>query len=267
VAIRRIDRGKNHSYLIDNQPAIGVTTALSKGLPKPALPYWSAKRVAEHVVDMEPGALTKMLEDYGRNGTTALLKGVPWAERDAAAGKGTEVHKLAEKLIHGEQVDVPEYIAGHVASAVKFMDDWRPRPLLVEPVIASRRWLYAGTADLVAELPDGRRVLFDYKTSRSGIWPETALQLAAYRYADCYLAEDPRDSDIEIPMAEVGITECAAVWVRADGYDVLPLDTGLDVHQAFLHVAYVARVADLMKRWVGPVMYPSTAITEGLTNV
>jgi hypothetical protein len=253
VSIRRINRGKNHTYEIDGQPAMGVTTALSKGMPKPALPYWSAKRVAEYVANLEPDDFDS-LRRLGNYGMVALLKGIPWAERDAAAGRGTEVHKIADELSHGRQVEVPEPLSGYVDSAVQFLDEWKPVPLLTEVTVASRRWMYAGTFDLAAELPDGRRVLFDYKTSQSGIWPETAMQLAAYRYADCYLAPD---GQTEIPMSEIGITECKAVWIRADGYDVIPVDTSDTVFKAFLHVAYVARVSDLMKPWVGAAEHAS----------
>lgn len=253
MTIRRVDRGKNHSYLIDNVKALGVTTALSKGMPKPALPYWSAKAVAEYVADLGPAAYTELLSNFGRNAAVNLLKGIPWSQRDQAAARGTDVHDIAEQLISGAHVDVPDHLDGYVQSAVSFMDQWKPVPLLTERVIGSYRWMYAGTFDLIAELPDGRRVLFDYKTSKSGIFPETALQLAAYRHADVYVAED----GTEIPMSEVGITDTMAVWLRPDGYDVIPLDSDEIVFKAFLHVAYVARVADEMKAWVSPAVFPS----------
>lgn len=252
MTIRRVDRGKNHSYLIDNVKALGVTTALSKGMPKPALPYWSARTVAEYVADMGIAGYDALLTTHGRDAAVNLLKGVPWSQRDQAAARGTDVHDIAEQLIGGAQVEIPEHLDGYVQSAVKFMDDWKPRPLLVERVIGSYQWMYAGTLDLVGELPDGRRVLFDYKTSKSGIFPETALQLAAYRYADVYQAAD----GTEIPMSEVGITECKAVWLRPDGYDVIPLVADENTFKAFLHVAYVARIADEMKEWVGAAVFP-----------
>lgn len=252
MTIRRVERGRNHSYLIDGAKALGVTTALSKGMPKPALPYWSARTVAEYVADMGSTSFAELLDHHGRDATVSLLKSVPWSQRDKAAAQGTEVHGFAERLIHGEQVDVPEHLDGYVGSAVKFMDEWKPAPLLVERVVASYRWMYAGTFDLIAELPDGRRVLFDYKTSKSGIFPETALQLAAYRFADVYQA----DGGTEVQMSEVGITDTMAVWVRPDGYDVIPVAGDETAFKAFLHVAYVARIADDMKDWVRPAVFP-----------
>lgn len=252
--IKRVQRGRNHTYVIDDIKTIGVTTALSKGMPKPALPYWAAKTVAQTVADMDAADLDR-LRHLGRESMIGALKAAPWQQRDDAAKRGTEVHTIAEALVLGKQVQVPQELAGHVDSAVKFMDQWQVRPVLIERTVGSYRYGYAGTFDLIADLPDGRRVLFDYKTSQSGIWPETALQLAAYRYADAYVADDVDKT--EVLMSEVGIDECKAVWVRADGYDVIPLDTSREVFRSFLHVLAVARTADVMAAWVQPAEYPA----------
>ena len=250
--IRRINAGKNHYYKIDGHKADGVTTLLGKGMPKPALAYWSARCVAEFVADATEDHLWA-LKQSGRNSFVDHLKKVPWDQRDQAAVRGTDVHALAEQLIHGAEVSVPDHLAGHVESAVRFMDEWRVTPVLVERVVGCRKWLYAGTFDLIADLPDGRRVLFDYKTSRSGIFAETAMQLAAYRWADCYVGTDDQT---EVPMGEVGIDESKAVWLRADGYDVIPLNTDLQVFNTFLHVAHVARSIEPMKSWLSAAEMP-----------
>jgi hypothetical protein len=258
VSIKRIQRGRNHAYTINGHKAVGVTTALSKGLPKPALMYWAARCVAEEAVEllnMSSEALSDWLalEDLEAPADlTNYLKKAPTRKRDDAAARGTKVHKIAEQLIFGDGADVPIDLIGHVESCVRFMDDWKVRPLLVEHTIGSYTWGYAGTFDLIAELPDGRRVLFDYKTGASGIWADTALQLAAYRYADAYVAPD----GTEVPMKEVGVTEAKAVWVRADGYDVIPLATDGTVFKSFLHVLQVAKVMDAMEAWKGEAETP-----------
>jgi hypothetical protein len=251
MGIRRINRGRNHSYTINDEKAYGVTTAISNGLPKPGLPYWSARVVAEIVADMDPDELDRMRLD--RNSMVAILKQAPWKIRDQAAIRGTKVHSLAEKLVHGTAVDVPEELVGHVESCAKFMDSWELRPLLVERTVASYQYNYAGTLDLVAEVPDGRRILWDYKTSRSGIFADTALQLAAYMYADVYLAE----GGVEIPMREVGITDVKAVHIRADGFDVIPLKADDAVFKAFLAVLTVARAREQMDEWKGESEMPT----------
>ncbi len=243
--IRRVNVGRNHTYTLDGVKADGVTTLIGKGLPKPALPNWSARCVAEYVADADEATLAA-LRALGREPMVKALKEVPWAQRDAAAARGTEVHTLAERLIMGEEVDVPEELAGHVKAAVDFMDDWKVRPIITEAVVGNRRWRYAGTFDLVADVPGRGRAIIDYKTSRSGIFPETALQLAAYRHADSFLS-----MGVELPMAELQIDCGLAVWLRADGYDVIPLNCDDSVFQSFLYVAQVARVADRMREWVG----------------
>lgn len=257
MSIRRIQQRQNHAYTINGNRAVGVTTAIGKGFPKPALMYWAAKCVAveaAELLEMNEIAFAEWISEHniGADQLIDYLRKAPVRQRDTAAVRGTKVHKIAEKLIFGEGADIPEDLKGHVESCVKFMDEWKVRPLLVENTIGSYRWGYAGTFDLIAELPDQRRVLFDYKTGRSGIWPDTALQLAAYRYADAYVAKD----GTEIPMKEVGITEAKAVWIRADGYDVIPLLTDGTVFKAFLHVLQVAKNVDLMEAWKGDAELP-----------
>jgi hypothetical protein len=254
VPITRIQRGRNHAYTINGHTAVGVTTALSKGLPKPALVPWGARCVAEEAAPLITGsqeAIAEYLMMHNLKTDLSLieyLKKAPNRIRDGAALRGSKVHKIAESLVFGvDDMEIPEELKGHVESCVKFIKDWQIRPLLVENTIGSYRWGYAGTFDLIAELPDGRRVLFDYKTGTSGIWPETALQLAAYRYADAYVAQD----GTEIPMREVGVTEAKAVWIRADGYDVIPLNTDGGVFKVFLHVLQVAKAVDVMPAWKG----------------
>lgn len=253
MSIRRIQRGRNHGYTINGEKAWGVTTAMSKGLPKPALMYWAAKCVAQEAASLIGIHSDQLSEELLARGTDTdhlvdYLKKAPIRMRDDAAVRGTKVHHYAEQIMRGaDTVEVPDELVGHVESAIKFMDEWRVRPLLIERTVGSYQWGYAGTFDLIGELPDGRRVLFDYKTGASGIWPDTALQLAAYRHADAYVAED----GTEIPLKEVGVTEAKAVWVRADGYDVIPLDTGPYVFKVFLHMLQVAKAADVMDTWRG----------------
>jgi hypothetical protein len=236
MTIRRINRGRGHSYEIDGRKADGVTTLIGDGMPKPALINWAANTTAAYAVDHwdELAEATPSIR-------LETLKKARYSELDLAGKRGTEVHDLAEKLAHDQEVDVPDELAGYVESAVRFLDEWKPETLLTETVVASRKWGYAGTFDLLMRLPDGRTVLADWKTTRSGIWGETALQLGAYANADVHLA-----SDGEHPMDDLGIDTGMAVWIRADGYDVyeVDLEQGFKV---FTHVMWVARQAKGMK--------------------
>lgn len=250
MAIQRINSGKGHWYKVDGEKYDGVTRLIKDGLPSPALMSWAAKVVAEHVADNIDAVIG--MRGMGRDSIVAALKGAPWTQSREAAAKGTEVHALAQRLTHGEEVEIPEHLTGYVESCVAFLDTWKVRSLLTEAPVANRQWKYAGTLDLVAEHvhPSGLEIgtaIFDWKTSGSGVYPEAAYQLAAYRFAEAYL-----DSDgIEKPMADLGITCGYAVWLRPDDYDVIPVQCDDKVFRAFNHIAYVARAARGNKSLIG----------------
>lgn len=232
---------RGHYYMLDGRKADGVTTLISGGMPKPGLVAWSARSVAEYVAD-NPDDVEAM-RGWDRQRMIDALKETPFRERDTAASRGTEVHALAERLVRGETVEPPEEIRGHVEACARFLDDWRVTPLAIEAPVGNRTWNYAGTVDLVAQLPDGRHLICDYKTSRSGIWGETGLQLAAYANAEFYLDQD----GAEQPMANLGITGGLAVHLRADGYDAHDIRVDDAAFRNFLHVAWVARMARTLK--------------------
>lgn len=261
--IRRVDRvyrgSPTHHYLLDGQRADGVTTLLGKGLPKPALLPWGIRSVAEYAADHLD--LLVQMQPMGRNAIVDALKQSPYTDRDLAAKRGTEVHALAERLIKGEAVEVPDELAGHVESYLRFLDEWKPEPVLVEAVVGNRRWNYCGTADLLAKYPHSDLPIWgDIKTTRSGIFGETALQLAAYRAAEVYLDGngDEQPMDGLGPVAPIGY----GIWVRADGYDVVELPIDEDAFKVFCHVAYVARQTDRIKKWSGEPL-PRPALVDG----
>lgn len=249
TGIRKIKAGGGHYYTVDGVKFDGVTTALDDGLSKKGLINWAGSATAGYAVDhwdelseMKPSARLKTLEKSR------------YADRDAAANRGTEVHSLAEQLMLGKEIEVPEPLAGHVESYIKFLDEWHPQPVVTEAVVANRRWQYSGTFDMVVDLPNGERPIMDIKTSRSGIFGETALQVCAYANAEVYVW-----NDAELPVANLGITGGYAVWVRADGYDVHPLDIGPDTYKFFLHVLTVARRSRTMRDLVSPAVSPGAA--------
>jgi hypothetical protein len=246
-----------HRYKLDGKWVPGVTTLIGAGLPKPALMYWSAKSVAQWVADHpeDVDALRRM----GRGPMVQALKEVPWQKRDDAAVRGTDIHALAEQLIHGAEVNVPEHIGGYVEACVDFLDTWKVTPLVVERPIANRAHWWAGTPDLFGLLPDGRTVLFDWKTGDSGIWPETAFQLAAYSHGEFYLADDGTEQPV--PKADF----CAAVWLQPGEYQVIPLKADDDTYNEFRYIARVAKAAKTAKGsktsqgYVGfPMLAPGT---------
>ncbi|NUR08981.1 MAG: hypothetical protein HOQ45_18490 [Nocardioidaceae bacterium] len=255
----RVETKKGHYYTLDGRRVSGVTTLINAGLPKPNLLNWYAKSVAEFV-QANPGHV-----DVLRQGDPAAmvkeLTGVPTRVRDNAATRGTDVHKYAQQLVDGAAVDMPDAIAGYVEACVAFLDRWQLAPVLTETTVASREWQYAGTFDCVGDLPDGRRVIVDWKTGRSGIWGETALQLAAYANAEFYVDTD----GLEAPVVDLGITDGMAVHLRPDGYSVHHIEISGPVFRLFQHVAHVARAAKSLRAdYVSePLPHPNWAVSEG----
>jgi hypothetical protein len=244
---RRVEgRGGGHWYRLDGEKVDGVTTVLNQGIPKAALVPWAAKVCAETVVD-KWDALADMQPDERID----FIKGAPSRDRDRGARRGTEVHGYAEQIIDGVEVDVPDELLGHVDAYIAFLKDWNVQPILVEFVCGNRTHRWMGTGDLVADLADGFRWLLDIKTTRSGIFAETALQLAAYRNAEFYLDSYSR----EHPMPAV--QKVGAIWVRGDGYDLIPVDAGPDTYKVFRHAQQIARFqTTTSKTVIGEAIHP-----------
>jgi hypothetical protein len=250
--VRRVNRGRGHSYVDANGAKVpGVTTIMGNGVPKPALINWAANTTAGYAID-HWDELTEMSPSV----RLAKLKEARYADRDAAANRGTAVHALAEKLVHGEEVTVPDELAGHVESYVRFLDEWDVQPVLTEFVVVSHKRGYAGTGDLIADLVDpdrpGERVrwLLDVKTSRSGVYGETALQLAGYRYADFFLNGAGHEETVPV------VQRTGVIHVRADGYDLVPVEAGPDQFRALLYVQQVANFCAESRDLVGDALLP-----------
>jgi hypothetical protein len=242
---KRIDIGRGHWYKLDGEKVDGVTTVISNGIPKPALMPWAAREVATYAADN-----LELLEQLDRDARIDLLKCAHYRDRDKAARRGTEVHALAERLIKDEEVDVPDELVGHVDSYLKFLDEFNPKPVLVEAVVGNRTHKWMGTIDLYCEMRD-ELWLLDIKTTRSGIYGEVALQLAAYANAEFYIAAD--GTETPMPFVE----RCGAIWVRADGYDLVPVVAGPDTYRTFRYAQQVAKwQTELSKSAVLDVISP-----------
>lgn len=265
--VRRINRGRGHSYVDANGLVVPGVTTILKALPKDALINWAGNATAEAALNrwdelaaMPPAERLKTLAK------------ARYDDRDAGANRGTEVHRLAQRLVRDERVAVPPEVEGHVHAYVKFLDEFDVQPILVEATVMSHQHGYAGTLDLIADLLDpddpepdpalrGRlRWLLDLKTSRSGVFGETALQLAGYRYADCWVDEH----GIEQPLPEVERT--GAVHVRRDGYDLLPVEADRAQHRTLLYVQQVHRWDQTSRDLVGDRVAPPATSTLRLVR-
>jgi hypothetical protein len=239
--------GRGHGYKdASGRKVPGVTTILSKGLPKPALVNWAARTAAEYAVDN-----WAMLDDLPISERLTLIKDAPNATKNAAALRGTKLHDAAQTLIETGTANVEPEQVPLVESYAQFLSDWDVQPEYVECSVYNVTHGYAGTLDLIARLRDGRRWLLDIKTSK-GVFGDMALQLAAYRHCEFLHDDDSEGDDIAMPQVDaVGI-----IHVRADGYDLVPLTAGAAEFRSFLYVAQVAATADRLRELVHAPLTP-----------
>ncbi len=243
----RRNYGREHGYKdAQGQNVPGVTTILSKGLPKPALVNWAARTAAEYAVDN-----WDTLADLKPSERLKEISGAPNASKNAAALRGTKLHNAAEELIASGTVDVEPDQVPLVESYARWLDRWDVQVEFVESAVYSVTHGYAGTLDLIATLCDGRRWLLDLKTSK-GVFGDMALQLAAYRHAEFLHDDDTEGADIAMPQVDaVGIAH-----VRADDTDLVPLTAGPAEFRAFLYIAQVAATSDRLRELVHAPLTP-----------
>jgi hypothetical protein len=242
-----------------------VTTIISGGVPKPALLPWGIKSVAEGACDLAdelPGLVAK-----DRDAAVRMLKGIPWASRDKAADIGTLVHAAIEADRLGQPwPPVPEVAQARMDAFARFVADHQPEYQATEASVYSRRWHYAGTLDAIVKL-DGRTLLLDAKTGK-GVYPEVALQLAAYRYAE-FIGSPDGDEEPMVP-----VDGCAVLHLppEGDSYELIDVRADEQVFQSFLYALEVFRWQEEHSKTVllGPLKVggsePERAFREAVTG-
>ena len=224
-----------HHYTLDGISIPGVTTIIGRGLPKPGLPYWSARQVAEAAVDMADDMQWRVEHD-GPQAVVDVLRRAPWRTRDKAGKRGTAVHEIAEKVVTGAVVTVPQHLAHRVQGLVDVLDELGIDPKLTEVKLYSRSEWYAGTADLIGVI-DGETWLLDHKTSTS-VHGSYALQCAAYARAEVFI--DPTGAEHPMPHIDhIGVIHITEQGARLHRFP--PID---EAFEAFLAVK---RISDLTK--------------------
>jgi hypothetical protein len=104
------------------------------------------------------------------------------------ANLGTALHAITEQIdlglkpaiLPGLQADIDAYVAGIAAYGIKMHDEF------IEVLLINDELEYAGTADRIVTLMDGRLVIFDLKTGTdlSYSYGNIAVQLAMYANAE-----------------------------------------------------------------------------------
>ena len=242
---------------------VSVTTAL-QSLPKPWLVPWAARVVAETAV-YKRELLDRLVADDPEE-AVRWLKGAHNTSRDTAARTGSTLHEIAELDALGETGEADTQVARLSAEGQlkarqlrDFFSRIPHRLADVETVIYNDRHRYAGTLDFLVEFTDPQvtmmmpfppgLVVMDLKTGK-GVYPEYALQLAAYRGAQYQV-----DLDRGIRREMSPTVGACVLHVTTSSWALIPTITDADVFNAFLSVLELAKSLPLNDAWMGsPVL-------------
>lgn len=253
--VNTISRGGSRLYVHPEtaEKVPGVTSILNM-LPKEFLKFWAAKVVAETAVENLGEVVGISMRDKGA--AVDFLKRAPQRFTSNAADNGTNVHDLFERMARGEDPGrVHPDLEPYVAIFLGFVEAFKPEFLHLEQTVWSDTHGYAGSFDFMAYVTDpktGERLLAigDWKTTRSGVHEEVAMQLSAYAHADYIVLPD--GSKIEIPKVDVGLV----VHARPEGGQVVPARIDDDVFETFLTLKKVYEYEKAGKKTVLGVPVP-----------
>ena len=242
--------GSKRFYTWRNERYWSVTTIL-QAVPKYALVPWTAKSVAEYACDNIEVVKT-LVEAGDRDAAIDMLKRAGDRFRDKKAELGSSVHLAAEAYALGKpQPPWPLEIRAHMEQFAAFLDEYRPEILMTEASVYNRTERYAGTLDMIARFANPKRKLIvDVKTGKN-VYPEVALQLAMYRYAE--FIGLPDGSQRAMPAVD----GAAVLHLGAEGYDLREVDADDNIWRSALYVREVFRFQnETAKHVLGPTIKP-----------
>jgi hypothetical protein len=226
-----LSRTAGHIYSFNSgsevfAPLPSVTTVIGVIDKSGPLLGW-AKREVSNAALRNLDVLSKMVVTAGPESAARWLATIPGYQRDSAADIGTRIHRLVEQLARGTEPEVTAEEAPFVDGYRRFLAAYQPRFLALEEMVASLRHRYAGTLDAIAVI-GGETWILDVKTG-SGIYPETALQLAGYANAD-FIGRPGTPRRFRLPRA----TRFGVIHVRPEGARLVEYHVGRDTYAAFL---------------------------------
>lgn len=200
-----------------------VTSITKTAMPTPALTRWREKRImeiaADNRKDMALWTKAKSLD--------FLRDEIEPKNREAAAERGSNVHRWIEQYIKGEDFSVITEEEGlYVQSFRQFVYEQRPEFIESEVCVYSERFGYAGRADSFLRV-NGEIGILDFKTGKR-LYPEVALQDSAYANADFIGRDDGRRDPV--PKATGGY----ALRLSEEGYEFRRLTMNEDTFETFL---------------------------------
>jgi hypothetical protein len=224
-------RSPAHDYWFNGEGPLPGATRPAGELSKDAVINW-AKTEAARCAIQNLDIVADLVKRGGEEAAIKWIAALPDYKRDNAATLGSSVHTMAEQIARGGEVTIGDTERPYIEAYQAFIEAEKPTSVKVERMVFNFEVGYAGTLDMLCRLKDpktGRTVLtlLDLKTGASagGVWPETRLQLAAYRYAEFVgVVGNPRR--FAMPKVE----RVAVLWIRPDkvaqGYRLIdyPID-------------------------------------------
>lgn len=212
-----------HRYKIDGEWVVGVTTALN-GIPK-NLTRWAAREVADYAI-RNLRTVSQVSESAGYGPAMDMLTAIPNQRRDDAAIRGTDVHKLAEQYIRGDEIDVSDDLLPYVQGFAEYITDYEPESIHDEVVVGNREHAFAGRLDSVQRAAKFGTALIDYKTSNR-IYGNHALQCVAYCRTNLALIDGETVPFEQIDTAYI-------LHIQPGTYDLIPVTVNDWAFDSFL---------------------------------
>lgn len=214
-----------------------VTTILGAAVAKPGLVDWSGRTAADYAVEHHHVIGEMLARDGGADDARVLIAQTARRVRDEAADLGKAFHAVAEAMVKGQPVTLPDEMAQavqpYLATFDRFLVEMKPDFAWSEATVYNPRHRYAGTCDAGLRLAcRGRRFdLADWKTGRTVRWPEPKLQVAGYGMATLMGLRDAAHTTTPMPAVDGHVI----IHIRPDGYRVVPVDVTPRRKAAFLH--------------------------------
>lgn len=164
---------------------------------------------------------------------------------------GTQVHEQVATILTGGHPEPTEETAPYIYAYSAFLAKERPEYLAVEQRVIHSTAAYGGTLDFIARLPRFPKhiVLGDIKTGK----PKEShrLQLAGYMAAEGFGGEIDGYHrywyDDDQPLAAIPkITKAALLYLRPEGYELVPVDVTSD---DIAHFLYLVGVYHSLRKW------------------
>ena len=186
--ITKTRRGRGHSYVTSQGERVPSVTTILGVVNKPGLPNWASRMAAADAIKQVKDAFKageqlsiaqlNMFEEHARKEHLRV--------RDDAASIGIAIHSVVEARLEGRIVEpsreVPEFVVRNVDDF--FTESLESFEVAYREEVVAHPLPFAGTLDAILKVGD-KLILIDWKTS-SGVYPEMALQVAAYAKAAKY---------------------------------------------------------------------------------